>query len=110
VAAPALLVKTWTDGQQKKLGSRNFKHSTLLQLLLAAPHMDPFYLRLSEPPTVQNVMVRAQMLSNHSRLVCERGGGEEGGSPRSCSCRTAQGVVCSRPAACAAHGWSPGRR
>jgi hypothetical protein len=66
-APPASLPKIWTDGQQKKLGSRSFKHGTLLQLLLAAPHMDPYYLRLSEPPTVQNVVVRAQVLSNQSR-------------------------------------------
>jgi hypothetical protein len=64
---PASLAKTWTEGQLKKLGSRSFKHGTLLQLLLAAPHMDPYYLRLSEPPTVQNVLVRAQVLANKSR-------------------------------------------
>lgn len=67
------LAKAWTPTQLKKMrrmdSGKAWKASNLLQLLLAAPAMEPFYLLLREQPGPQNLLARVQVVENRSKVV-----------------------------------------
>ncbi len=72
-AHPAQLPKTWTGTQLKKMqrmdSGKAWRASNLLQLLLLAPAMEPYYVLLREQTGPQHVLLRVCVVENKSRLV-----------------------------------------